>query len=65
MHDWPRRVRERTNDYTVTPEQYVRFAYAGLIALTLIVLTGAAVRLTGSGLGCRHGRSATATCTRH
>jgi heme a synthase len=45
-------LRERTNGYTVTPEQYVRFAYAGLIALTLIVLTGAAVRLTGSGLGC-------------
>jgi len=46
------RLRERTNGYTVTPEQYVRFAYAGLGALTLIVLTGAAVRLTGSGLGC-------------
>jgi len=46
------RLRERTNGYTVTPQQYVRFAYAGLIALTLIVLTGAAVRLTGSGLGC-------------
>jgi heme a synthase len=46
------RLRELTSDYTVTPEQYVRFAYAGLIALTLIVLTGAAVRLTGSGLGC-------------
>jgi cytochrome c oxidase assembly protein subunit 15 len=45
-------LRERTNGYTVTPEQYVGFAYAGLIALTLIVLTGAAVRLTGSGLGC-------------
>lgn len=46
------RVRERTNGYTVTPEQYVRFAYVALGALTLIVLTGAAVRLTGSGLGC-------------
>jgi cytochrome c oxidase assembly protein subunit 15 len=46
------RLRERTNGYTVTPEQYVRFACAGLIALTAIVLTGAAVRLTGSGLGC-------------
>jgi cytochrome c oxidase assembly protein subunit 15 len=45
-------LRERTNDYTVTPEQYVRFAYVALGALTLIVLTGAAVRLTGSGLGC-------------
>src|ERR1700684_3263902 len=45
-------LRERTNDYTVTPEQYVRFAHVALGALTLIVLTGAAVRLTGSGLGC-------------
>jgi heme a synthase len=45
-------LRERTNGYTVTPEQYVRFAWVALGALTLIVLTGAAVRLTGSGLGC-------------
>jgi heme a synthase len=52
MPDRMKRLRERTNGYTVTPEQYVRFAYAGLIALTVIVLTGAAVRLTGSGLGC-------------
>jgi heme a synthase len=46
------RLRERTNDYTVTPRQYARVAYVALGALTLIVLTGAAVRLTGSGLGC-------------
>jgi cytochrome c oxidase assembly protein subunit 15 len=46
------RVRERTNGYTVTPRQYELTAYAALVALTLIVLTGAAVRLTGSGLGC-------------
>ncbi len=46
------RLRERTNGYTVTPEQYLRVAYVALGALTLIVLTGAAVRLTGSGLGC-------------
>jgi heme a synthase len=46
------RLRERTHGYTVTPEQYTRVAYAALAALTLIVLTGAAVRLTGSGLGC-------------
>jgi cytochrome c oxidase assembly protein subunit 15 len=45
-------LRERTNGYTVTPEQYLRVAYVALGALTLIVLTGAAVRLTGSGLGC-------------
>ncbi len=46
------RLRERTNGWTVTPGQYVRVAYVALVALTLIVLTGAAVRLTGSGLGC-------------
>ena len=45
-------LRERTNGYTVTPRQYVVLAYLALGALTLIVLTGAAVRLTGSGLGC-------------
>ncbi len=46
------RLRERTNGYTVTPQQYAYTAYVALGALTLIVLTGAAVRLTGSGLGC-------------
>jgi cytochrome c oxidase assembly protein subunit 15 len=52
MHARLQRLRERTNGYTVTPEQYVRVAYVALGALTLIVLSGAAVRLTGSGLGC-------------
>jgi cytochrome c oxidase assembly protein subunit 15 len=46
------RLRARTNGYTVTPRQYVYAAYVALGALTLIVLSGAAVRLTGSGLGC-------------
>jgi cytochrome c oxidase assembly protein subunit 15 len=46
------RLRERTNGYTVTPRQYTQAAYIALGALTLIVLSGAAVRLTGSGLGC-------------
>lgn len=36
----------------IGPLGYRRIAYATLAALTLIVLTGAAVRLTGSGLGC-------------
>jgi cytochrome c oxidase assembly protein subunit 15 len=45
-------LRERTNGYTVTPTQYMYVAYVALGALTLIVLSGAAVRLTGSGLGC-------------
>jgi heme a synthase len=52
MKVWLQRLGERTNGYTVTPRQYAYVAYAALVALTLIVLTGAAVRLTGSGLGC-------------
>jgi cytochrome c oxidase assembly protein subunit 15 len=36
----------------VTPLQFRRLAEVTLVMLTLIVLTGAAVRLTGSGLGC-------------
>jgi len=36
----------------VTPAQFRRVTYIALAALSLIVLTGAAVRLTGSGLGC-------------
>ena len=36
----------------ISPRPYARIALAALIALTAIVFTGAAVRLTGSGLGC-------------
>ncbi len=36
----------------VTPEQFRWVAVASLVLLSLIVLTGAAVRLTDSGLGC-------------
>ncbi len=36
----------------VTPRQYRNVVYATLGALTLIVMSGAAVRLTDSGLGC-------------
>jgi heme a synthase len=46
------RLHERTNGYTVTPAQYLIVAYLALGALTVIVVTGAAVRLSGSGLGC-------------
>ena len=46
------RLRERTSGYTVTPGQFLVLAYLALGALTAIVFTGAAVRLTGSGLGC-------------
>ena len=37
---------------TISPRTYARVSLVALAALTLIVLTGAAVRLTGSGLGC-------------
>jgi cytochrome c oxidase assembly protein subunit 15 len=36
----------------LTPRQFSMLAVAALIALTAIVATGAAVRLSGSGLGC-------------
>src|SRR5215217_2616259 len=42
----------RLTSLTVTPSQYRHVAELALVLLTLIVLTGAAVRLTGSGLGC-------------
>ena len=42
-------MRERLN---ISPQLYARVTAVALAALALIVLTGAAVRLTGSGLGC-------------
>jgi heme a synthase len=36
----------------ITPQLYARVTLVALAALSLIVLTGAGVRLTGSGLGC-------------
>ena len=38
--------------FAVTPERFRWAAIAALVLLSLIVLTGAAVRLTDSGLGC-------------
>ena len=38
--------------FSITPERYALIARIALWMLTLIVLTGAAVRVTGSGLGC-------------
>src|SRR4051794_33014183 len=37
---------------SLTPREYRYVAYAAVVVCTLIVFTGAAVRLTGSGLGC-------------
>ncbi|MGA2470521.1 MAG: COX15/CtaA family protein [Solirubrobacteraceae bacterium] len=45
-------MRARLASLTVTPREFERVAQVALVALTLIVLTGAAVRLSGSGLGC-------------
>jgi cytochrome c oxidase assembly protein subunit 15 len=45
----------------VTPEQFRRVAYVALAFCTLIVFTGAAVRLTGSGLGCHDWPKCTST----
>ena len=44
----------RVRAYTLSPVAFARVAYATLAMLWLIVATGAAVRLTDSGLGCRH-----------
>ena len=38
----------------LSPARYFQLALVSLAALWLIVVTGAAVRLTNSGLGCRH-----------
>jgi cytochrome c oxidase assembly protein subunit 15 len=38
--------------FSISPRLYARVALVALGALSLIVLTGAGVRLTGSGLGC-------------
>jgi cytochrome c oxidase assembly protein subunit 15 len=45
-------MRDRLAAITLTPRQFSLLATVSLVALGLIVLTGSAVRLTGSGLGC-------------
>ncbi len=42
----------RRERFTVKERQYRYVVDAALVTLTLIIVTGAAVRLTGSGLGC-------------
>ena len=44
----------RVRKLEVSASQFLRLALASVAALWLIVVTGAAVRLTDSGLGCRH-----------
>jgi cytochrome c oxidase assembly protein subunit 15 len=50
----PGHVSSRWRALTLTPAQLLPLVLAELTTLWLIVLTGAAVRLTDSGLGCRH-----------
>ena len=38
--------------FGISPERYVQLVRGALWSLTIIVVSGAAVRLTGSGLGC-------------
>jgi cytochrome c oxidase assembly protein subunit 15 len=46
-------MRERLKSrLEISPARYAQVTIVALAALSLIVLTGAAVRLTGSGLGC-------------
>jgi heme a synthase len=46
-------MRERLQSrFEISPGRYAQVTAVALAALALIVLTGAAVRLTGSGLGC-------------
>lgn len=46
-------MRERLRDrFEISPRRYAQVTAVALAALAMIVLTGAAVRLTGSGLGC-------------
>jgi len=46
-------MRERLQDrFEISPRRYAQVTLVALAALALIVLTGAGVRLTGSGLGC-------------
>ena len=44
----------RLRGLELSPERFLQLALASVGALWLIVITGAAVRLTDSGLGCRH-----------
>jgi cytochrome c oxidase assembly protein subunit 15 len=44
----------RLRSLTISPAAFEWFAYAAFAALFLIVVSGATVRLTGSGLGCEN-----------
>jgi cytochrome c oxidase assembly protein subunit 15 len=59
QHVWVRpgtntinRTRDGSRRINLTPDGYRRITFAALLSLCGIIITGAAVRLTGSGLGC-------------
>jgi heme a synthase len=47
-------VRARIRSFELSPARFFQLAVANVLSLWLIVGSGAAVRLTDSGLGCRH-----------
>ena len=54
MHVESTSAARRARSFALQPVWFLRFAALELFALWVIVATGAAVRLTSSGLGCRH-----------
>lgn len=54
MHVESTTALRRARSLVLSPVWFLRLALLELFALWLIVATGAAVRLTASGLGCRH-----------
>jgi len=54
-------VRPRSRSWRISPRTYQRITLLALVALGFIIVTGGAVRLTGSGLGCPNWP----TCTNH
>jgi len=53
-------LQARVRRFALSPAAFRRTAFASAVMLWLIVGTGAAVRLTGSGLGCEHWPGCTA-----
>jgi cytochrome c oxidase assembly protein subunit 15 len=44
----------RLREFTLSPARFRTIALANVVTLLVVVATGATVRLTASGLGCRH-----------
>lgn len=55
------RPRRRFARFAVTPDAFRRMALIAVCVLTLTIVSGAAVRLTGSGLGCTTWPACTST----